>query len=114
MDVFDKRAVDANEVVFHDMAFIDVKTSFTKDNSVAVELVGFSVYFSQDRIADAEKELKKNTHKILLQDGQIIKLEMDAEGTITKNILTKKWSDWIDYWSVDFDFESKREIATKA
>lgn len=25
-------------------------------------------------------------------------------------ILTGKWTDWIDYWSVDFDFESKREI----
>ena len=24
--------------------------------------------------------------------------------------LTKCWTDWIDYWSVDFDFESKREI----
>ena len=23
---------------------------------------------------------------------------------------TKTWTDWIDYWSVDFDFESKREI----
>jgi hypothetical protein len=25
-------------------------------------------------------------------------------------VLTKNWTDWIDYWSVDFDFESKREI----
>ena len=24
--------------------------------------------------------------------------------------LTKKWEDWIDYWSIDFDFESKKEI----
>ena len=25
-------------------------------------------------------------------------------------MLTKHWTDWIDYWSVDFDFESKHEI----
>ena len=25
-------------------------------------------------------------------------------------MLTKNWSDWIDYWSVDYDFESKKEI----
>ena len=25
-------------------------------------------------------------------------------------MLTKHWIDWIDYWSADFDFESKREI----
>ncbi len=25
-------------------------------------------------------------------------------------MLNQKWTDWIDYWSVDFDFESKLEI----
>ncbi|MBC8440540.1 MAG: DNA methyltransferase [Deltaproteobacteria bacterium] len=29
---------------------------------------------------------------------------------VSREVLTKKWTDWIDYWSVDFDFESKREI----
>lgn len=24
--------------------------------------------------------------------------------------MTKKWSDWIDYWAVDFDFASRKEI----
>ena len=24
--------------------------------------------------------------------------------------MTKHWTDWIDCWAVDFDFESKREI----
>jgi len=31
-------------------------------------------------------------------------------GTISREILSKKWTDWIDYWAVDFDYESKREI----
>jgi hypothetical protein len=25
-------------------------------------------------------------------------------------VLTKNWTDWIDYWSVDFDFENKKEV----
>lgn len=25
-------------------------------------------------------------------------------------VQTKNWTDWIDYWAVDFNFESKREI----
>ena len=29
---------------------------------------------------------------------------------ISKEVLTKKWSDWIDYWAVDFDFASRKEI----
>ena len=31
-------------------------------------------------------------------------------GIVKREVLTKKWHDWIDYWSVDFDFESKKEI----
>ncbi|MDF1531778.1 MAG: hypothetical protein P1P72_05595 [ANME-2 cluster archaeon] len=32
---------------------------------------------------------------------------------ITRDVLTQQWTDWIDYWSVDFDFESKREIIAR-
>jgi hypothetical protein len=34
----------------------------------------------------------------------------DRDGIVKPEILTKKWTDWIDYWAVDFDFTSKREI----
>jgi hypothetical protein len=34
----------------------------------------------------------------------------DKKGVMTRETLTDHWTDWIDYWSVDFDFESKREI----
>jgi len=29
---------------------------------------------------------------------------------LQRKALTKNWVDWIDYWSVDFDYESKKEI----
>ena len=32
------------------------------------------------------------------------------DGIVSREVLTKHWTDWIDYWSVDFDFESKHEI----
>ena len=28
--------------------------------------------------------------------------------------IDQKWTDWIDYWSVDFDYHSKHEIITVA
>ena len=46
----------------------------------------------------------------MLDNGNIIKLIKDKTGKLTKEPLTKKWTDWIDYWAVDFDFESKEEI----
>lgn len=108
-DVFDKRAVAKNQVVFHDVAFIEVKPH-VKKNKVAVELTDFSVFYAQDSIAAAEASLKNKASKIVVEQGQIIKVSKDAHGFVTRDLLTQSWTDWIDYWSVDFDFENKREI----
>jgi len=108
-DVFDKRAVDKNQVVFHNVSFVEVKPH-VKGKSVAVELTDFSVFYSQDSIAAAEASLKEKGNKIVVELGQIIKVTRDASGFITRQVLTQKWTDWIDYWAVDFNFESKREI----
>jgi adenine-specific DNA-methyltransferase len=108
-EVFDKRAVEKNQVVFHDVAAIELKPH-VKKNSVAVELTDFSVFYSQDSIAAAESSLKDKASKIVVEKGQIVKVSKDAKGVVKREVLTKKWTDWIDYWSVDFNFESKREI----
>ncbi len=108
-EVFDKRAVEKNQVVFHDIAFIEVKPH-VKKNMVAVELTDFSVFYSQDSIANAEATLKNKGSKIVVEKGQIVKVSKDSQGIVTREQLTRHWTDWIDYWSVDFDFENKREI----
>ena len=107
-EVFDKRAVEKNQVVFHDVSFIEVKPHIKK-KTVAVELTDFSVFYSQDSVA-ADEKLKNNKSKVIVDKGQVVKLTRDKSGIIKREVLTKKWTDWIDYWSVDFDFESKREI----
>ena len=108
-EVFDKRAVEKNQVVFHDVAAIEVKPH-VKKNSVAMELTDFSVFYSQDSIANAESTIKDKQSKIVVEKGQIVKVSKDAKGIVTREVLTKNWTDWIDYWAVDFNFESKREI----
>jgi DNA modification methylase len=108
-EVFDKRAVEKNQVVFHDVSYIEVKPH-VKGNTVAVELTDFSVFYSQDSIAHAEAAIKAKGNRIVVEKGQIVKVSKDKDGIVTREVLTKNWTDWIDYWSVDFDFESKREI----
>jgi DNA modification methylase len=108
-EVFDKRAVDKNQVVFHDVAYIEVKPHIKK-NTVAVELTDFSVSYSQDTISNAEENVKNKGSKIVVENGQIVKVSKDKDGIVSREVLTKQWTDWIDYWAVDFDFESKREI----
>ncbi len=127
-EVFDKRAVEQDQVVFHDVAFIEVKPIVTYDMisgggvepsqssssgrlpTVAIELTDFSVFYSQDSISHAEQALKNKGSKIVVEKGQVVKVSKDAGGIVSREVLTKHWTDWIDYWSVDFDFESKREI----
>jgi hypothetical protein len=111
-NVFDKRAVEKDQVVFHDVAAIEVKPH-VKGASVAVELTDFSVFYSQDSIAAAEASLKDKSSKMVVEKGQIVKVSRDKNGIVTRERITKKWTDWIDYWAVDFNFESKREIIRK-
>ena len=108
-EVFDKRAVEKNQVVFHDVAYIEVRPHIN-GNSIAAELTDFSVFYSQDSIANAEATLKKKGNKIVVEKGQVVKVARDKDGIISREHLTQHWTDWVDYWSVDFDFESKREI----
>jgi len=118
-EVFDKRAVEKNQVVFHDVSFVEVKPHFAPPQSprkrgdvrgVAVELTDFSVFYSQDSIANAEATLKDKASKVVVERGQIVKVSKDAHGIVSREVLTQNWTDWIDYWAVDFNFESKREI----
>jgi DNA modification methylase len=108
-EVFDKRAVEKNQVVFHDVAFVEVKP-IVKGKSVAVELTDFSVFYSQDSIAAAEASLKDKGSKIVVEKGQIVKVSKDKDGIVSRDVLTRHWTDWVDYWAVDFNFENKREI----
>jgi len=114
-EVFDKRAVEKNQVVFHDVAFIEVTPQVVGAHGhapakVAVELTDFSVFYSQDSIAAAEVSLKNKKSKVVVERGQIVKVRKDAHSIVSRELLTQRWTDWIDYWAVDFNFESKREI----
>jgi hypothetical protein len=110
-EVFDKRAVDKNQISFHDVAYIAAKPIYDK-NKVEVELTDYSIFFSQDNIDLTESTLKNGANKVIIQQGQVIKISKDKNGIVHRESLIKKWFDWIDYWAVDFDFESKREIIT--
>lgn len=75
-----------------------------------IQLTDFSVFYNQDTLANVESGLKNGGSKIYVTNGKIIKVTKDDKGIMKRDILTKKWTDWIDYWAIDFNFESKKEI----
>lgn len=109
-EVFDKRAVEKGQVKFYEVAFIEVKP-IIKKKSIAIELNDFSVFYNQDDTGEIEEKLKSGGSKVIIENGQVIKLSKEKGSEIVKReILTTKWTDWVDYWAVDFNFESKKEI----
>lgn len=113
-EVFDKKAVEKGQVKFYDVAYIEVKPiikKIVKKHTIAVELCDFSVFYNQDDSGEIEEKLQSGGSKIIIEDGKVIKVTRDkTSDIIERTVLTQKWTDWVDYWAVDFDFGSKKEI----
>ena len=113
-EVFDKKAVEKGQVKFYDVAFIEIKPIIKgkgNNKELSVELADFSVFYNQDNTGEIEEELKAGNSKIVIENGQVIKLSKDKETElVSREVLTKKWSDWIDYWAVDYDFADRKEF----
>jgi hypothetical protein len=78
--------------------------------ALAVELTDFSVFYSQG-LADAiAAHLKEGKSDVVCEAGALIKISKDKQGVIARAVLTKHWTDWVDYWAVDFNYESRKEI----
>ena len=111
-DVFDKRAVDRGQVVFHDISFVEAGPRYDPKNKLAlrIELADFSVYYSQGAAEAAIAAMKGGKSEVMCEQGQLYKVTKTKDGIVEKTRLTKHWTDWVDYWAVDFDFYQRKEI----
>jgi DNA modification methylase len=111
-EVFDKRAVDKGQVVFHDISFVEATPRYDKKRklAVAIELTDFSVYYTQGAAEAAIAAMKEGKSEVMCEQGQLYKVSKNKDGIVTKEKLTKHWTDWVDYWAVDFDYMSRKEI----
>tara|TARA_B100002052_G_scaffold296418_1_gene324776 strand:+ start:6006 stop:8243 length:2238 start_codon:yes stop_codon:yes gene_type:complete len=114
-EVFDKQAIKRNQVVFHDISFVEATPRYDKKRkqSVRIELTDFSVYYSQNAAEKAIEAMKNGKSEVICDRGQLVKVSKDKQGVVSRELLTGHWTDWIDYWAVDFDYYSKREIIKK-
>ena len=111
-EVFDKRAVDKGQVVFHDISFVEATPRYDKKNkfAVTIELTDFSVYYTQGAAEAAIAAMKEGKSEVMCEQGQLYKVSKNKDGIVTKERLTRHWTDWVDYWAVDFDYMARREI----
>ncbi|WP_217429711.1 site-specific DNA-methyltransferase [Sphingomonas bacterium] len=109
-DVFDRRAIDKGQVNFHDLAYVEARATIADKRArrVTVTLSNFAVAYRQDGLDNLIDGMRPGT-KVAVDDGQVVKLTKGKDGTVTREVLTKEWTDWIDYWAVDFDYASRPE-----
>ncbi len=116
-EVFDKKAVERGQVKFYDVSFVEAKSTVKgpmNKKELTVELTDFSVSYNQGDSGEVAEALRPGGEKVIVENGQVVKVSKDKDSDIiSKDVLTKKWSDWIDYWAVDFDFASRKEIIKK-
>ena len=68
------------------------------------------MYYTQGSAEEAIGELKNGKSSVLCDRGQLYKVTRNADGIVSKVKLTKIWTDWVDYWAVDFDYMRRKEI----
>jgi len=111
-EVFDKRAVDRGQVAFHDISFVEAAARYDSENKLAlrIELTDFSVYYTQGAAEAAIAAMREGKSEVICDQGQLYKITKDKAGVVAKTLLTKTWTDWVDYWAVDFDYYQRKEI----
>ncbi len=111
-EVFDKRAVDKGQVVFHDVSFVEATPRYDKNRKLTlrIELTDFSVYYSQGAAEAAIVAMREGKSEVMCEHGQLYKVSKSTDGVVKKERLTRHWTDWVDYWAVDFDYMHRKEI----
>ena len=111
----DKRAVERGQVVFHDIAFIEAAPRYdAKDKaSLQVELTDSSVYYTLGAMDAVIASLREGKSQVVCDGGQLVKVNKSKAGVVSRETLTKVWTDWVDYWAVDFDYGSRKEIVKR-
>lgn len=108
-EIFDQRAVQKSQVTFFEVGYLEVETE-TRDGSVRVKLTDFGVFYRQRDADEAAAALRPGGSTVVVDSGHVVRVSKQKTGEIKRDVLTSKWDDWIDYWAVDFNFESRPEI----
>ena len=81
--------------------------------SLQIELTDFSVYYTQGAMDAVIASLREGKSQVVCDGGQLGKVSKSKAGVVSRDKLTRTWTDWVDYWAVDFDYGSRKEIVKR-
>ncbi|MEW6533118.1 MAG: site-specific DNA-methyltransferase [Thermodesulfobacteriota bacterium] len=104
-DIFDARAVVRDQVQFYPVGYVEILPRVL-GNKANVTLTSFGVFHRQEAPDALADKLKAGTSLLCVDHGLLVRVAKDKKGKMSREVLTKKWADWIDYWAVDFEYGS--------
>lgn len=107
-EVFQKSVVEQGRVEFYEVGYLEADLE-VRDGGVIVKLADFGVFYRQQDADLVGSELSQGGSKLVVDQGQVVRVSKSKEGIISKEFVTSTWTDWVDYWSIDFNFGSKPE-----
>jgi hypothetical protein len=73
-EVFDKRAVDRGQVVFHDISFVEATPRYDRKDkhklTLAIELTAFSVYYTQGAAEAAIAAMREGKSEVMCEHAR--------------------------------------------
>ena len=113
-EVFSKKAIQKGLVNFYPPAYLEAEIlKKKKAKTYTVKLKNFTTNYSDSNIEIVEEDLKNNSSKLFISNGQIVKASKDKDGIFKTELQETNWFDWIDYWAVDFNYEDREELLTE-
>lgn len=107
-EVFQRNIVEQGRVEFYEVGYLEAEIK-VRDGGVVVSLTDFGVFYRQQDADLVASELSQGASKLVVDQGQVVRVSKNRDGIISKEYVTSTWTDWVDYWSIDFNFGSKPE-----
>jgi len=105
-DIFYNRVAEAVPLQFHHVTYAEALPTIN-EGKVSVSLTGFGVFSRRENPESVGAHLRPGKSTLVVPESYVVRIVKNKKGKITREILINRWTDWIDYWAVDFDFGNR-------
>jgi len=99
--------------LFHPVGFPQYSVE-AHSNEIAISLTDFRVLNSEEDSAHLGCNLRPGLSMETVLQGLLVRFTKDKTGNIHREVLTRHWSDWIDYWEIDFEYGKRQSLKETA
>ncbi len=106
-DILEGKTLKSNNIFFNEVSYFEINPIYNS-KGVSLELSNYTVCHAQDNSSKDRKKVLESGHSMTLKNGLLISKFYDKKtGHTEDHVITNHWTDWIDYWAVDFNYSKE-------